>query len=169
MIPWRMTKPKRRTSRRSLKSKWPGTTGVLIGFAAMVGAIVTLLFELGRTPRLDATNAAHVETGRRVYAEACARCHGTSLEGQANWRERPPNGRLPAPPLGASGETWRLADQTLFAITKRGPAAYPHGYQTDMPAFGSRLTDNEIAAALAFIKSTWPDDVRARQARRSFK
>jgi mono/diheme cytochrome c family protein len=34
-----------------------------------------------------------------------------------------------------------------------------------MPAFEKRLTDDEIAASLAFIKSTWPADIRARQAR----
>jgi len=44
-------------------------------------------------------------------------------------------------------------------------AAYaPVGYQSDMPAFVGVLTDDEIAAALAYIKSRWPADVRARQA-----
>jgi hypothetical protein len=47
-------------------------------------------------------------------------------------------------------QTWRRPDRTLFAITKKGPAAYPHGYQTDMPAFGQRLTDDEIAANTSF-------------------
>jgi len=165
----RMTKARRRASRRSRRSKWLGTTGLLIGLAVVGGVVAVVLLELRRTPRLDATNAMHVETGRRIYAEACASCHGTSLEGQSNWQERLPDGRLPAPPLGASGQAWRHTDPTLFAITKKGPAAHPHGYQTDMPAFGRRLTDDEIAAALAFIKSTWPDDMRARQARRNLK
>lgn len=164
-----MTKAKRRASRKSCRSKWFGTTGVLISVGVVGGIIVITIFELGRMPALDATAAANVETGRRVYAEACASCHGISLEGQSNWQERSLNGRLPAPPLGASGQSWRHTDQTLFAITKKGPAAYPHGYQTDMPAFGQRLTDEEIAATLAFIKSTWPADMRARQARRSLK
>lgn len=149
--------------------KWLNTTGLLISLAVVVGVIAIVLLELRRTPRLDATDATNVENGRRVYAEACASCHGTSLEGQSNWRERLPDGRLRAPPLGASGQAWRHTDQVLFAITKMGPAAYPYGYQTDMPAFGRRLTDDEIAATLAFIKNTWPDDMRVRQARRSLK
>ena len=164
-----MKTARRRASRRPFRSKWLGTTGLLIGFAIVGGAIVIVLFELARMPPLDAADATLVETGRRVYAESCASCHGTSLEGQLNWEERLPNGRLPAPPLGASGQTWRHTDRTLFAITKMGPAAYPHGYQTDMPAFGQRLADDEIAATLAFIKNTWPADMRARQARRSLK
>ena len=38
---------------------------------------------------------------------------------------------------------------------------------SDMPAFAGVLRDGEIAAALAYIKSRWPADVRARRARTS--
>lgn len=34
-----------------------------------------------------------------------------------------------------------------------------------MPAFDGTLSDEQIAAVLACIKSTWPADVRERQAR----
>jgi mono/diheme cytochrome c family protein len=37
--------------------------------------------------------------------------------------------------------------------------------QTDMPAFEQRLTDEEIAASFAFIKSAWPADIRVKQPR----
>ncbi len=76
-----------------------------------------------------------------------------------------PNGRLPAPPHDATGHTWHHPDEMLFRITKFGARTYPSGYETDMPAFDNRLTDEEIAASLAFIKSTWPAEIRARQAR----
>lgn len=109
--------------------------------------------------------APQIEIGRRLYAETCAACHGASLEGQPNWQKRLPNGRLPAPPHDVSGHTWHHPDGVLFRITKDGPAAYPKGYQTDMPAFALRLTDKEIAATLAFIKSTWPPEIRAKQER----
>lgn len=36
-----------------------------------------------------------------------------------------------------------------------------------MPAFGEILTKDDIAAILTFIKSNWPDDIRAIQARRN--
>jgi mono/diheme cytochrome c family protein len=34
-----------------------------------------------------------------------------------------------------------------------------------MPAFGQSLSDRDIAAVLAYIKSRWPAEIRERQAR----
>ncbi len=39
----------------------------------------------------------------------------------------------------------------------------PPGYISDMPAYGGQLGDHEIAAVLAYIKSSWPPQVRADQ------
>ena len=100
--------------------------------------------------------------GRRIYQANCASCHGTRLEGQANWRRPGPNGRLPAPPHDASGHTWHHPDPQLFALTKFGPAAMVPGYQSDMPGYEGVLTDQEIIAVLSYIKSRWPPDIRAR-------
>lgn len=143
----------------------------VFGGVCVIVAFVIVLFlaEQRRQPRLDANDIAQVESGRHIYAKACASCHGVSLEGQLNWRRQLPDDRWPAPPLDASGQAWRHPDQVLFAITKNGPGAYPRGYRTDMPAFGHSLTDKEIAAILAFVKSTWPADMQLRQARRSLK
>lgn len=134
-------------------------------FLLSVAVVSYFVFERSRIPRIDPTDVAQVEIGKRIYAQACASCHGASLEGQANWQKRMPNGRLPAPPHDASGHTWHHPDEMLFQITKYGPAAYGAGYQGDMPAFEQRLTDEEIAASLAFIKSTWSAEIRGKQAR----
>lgn len=54
----------------------------------------------------------------------------------------------------------------LFGITKHGIAEFaPSGYESDMPAFEGVLTDEEIAAVLAYIKSRWRPDVRVQQER----
>ena len=107
-----------------------------------------------------------IAMGRTLYAEHCANCHGAHLEGQANWRQRLPNGRMPAPPHDASGHTWHHSDTALFRITKEGSAAVAGGgYASDMPGFGAVLKDEEIRAVLAFIKSTWPARQREAQAR----
>lgn len=130
------------------------------------GLIVAVLFiaiPSNTLPIADHTDPKLVELGRRIYAAQCASCHGANLEGQPNWQARSANEKLPAPPHDASGHTWHHADQALFDITKRGPAAYRTGYLTDMPAFGDRLSDEEIAAVLAFIKSTWPAEILRRQ------
>lgn len=112
---------------------------------------------------IDATDAAVVAEGNRIYAEHCAACHGANLEGQPDWRRRLPNGRLPAPPHDATGHTWHHPDLHLFELTKRGPAAFVgRGYQSDMPAYDGILSDDEIVAVLAYIKSRWPADIRAR-------
>jgi len=87
------------------------------------------------------------------------------MEGQPNWRERRPDGRLPAPPHDASGHTWHHSDRQLIEITKRGVAGIVPGYQSDMPAYGDILSESEVQAVIAYIKSGWPEAVRRRQPR----
>lgn len=129
--------------------------------AIAVGGLY-LAREGGDEGAMDPTRLA---LGRQLYERHCASCHGVELEGQPNWQERRADGKLPAPPHDASGHTWHHPDQQLFAITKHGlaPFAGPD-YQTDMPAFGDVLSDDEIRAVLDYIKSRWPEEVRARQA-----
>jgi mono/diheme cytochrome c family protein len=113
----------------------------------------------------DPDNPAQVALGRTVYATHCASCHGVNLEGEPNWQVRKPSGRLPAPPHDASGHTWHHPDAQLFGIVKNGLTPYaPPGYQSDMPAFGSMLSDEQVWAVLAYIKSSWSSDIRERQA-----
>jgi mono/diheme cytochrome c family protein len=126
----------------------------------------------GDDPRADAHDTARIALGAKVYARQCAACHGAKLEGQPDWRKRLANGRLPAPPHDESGHTWHHPDRLLFAITKNGlvePYA-PKDYESDMPAFGGKLSDEEIWAVLAYIKSHWTSrdvlDARAQMTRR---
>lgn len=140
-------------------------------FAAAIGG-AALLSGHGRpgpaSTEIDPGDPAQVALGRRIYGEQCARCHGANLKGQPDWQSRRPDGRLPAPPHDASGHTWHHADDVLFRITRDGTAAIVGGgYESDMPGFGSVLSDSEIRAVLAFIKSTWPERERGLQERRS--
>lgn len=110
-----------------------------------------------------ADDPATLTRGKLVYEQQCASCHGANLEGQPDWRSRRPDGRLPAPPHDASGHTWHHPTAVLFELVKDGVAKNaPPGYQTDMPAFGATLSDAEIHASIAYIKSTWPEEVRRR-------
>lgn len=115
----------------------------------------------GTANRVDPSDKVKVLRGRGIYEQHCAVCHGRKLEGQPNWRLRLPNGRLPAPPHDDTGHTWHHPDAVLFGIVKYGlvPPYAPAGYPSDMPAFGSLLTDDDIRAVLAFIESTWPPEV----------
>ena len=110
---------------------------------------------------------AQEQDGRSLYETNCASCHGAQLEGQPDWMSRLPNGRLPAPPHDETGHTWHHSDGQLFRIVKEGLAAIAPGYETDMPAFADRMTDDEIRAVIDFIKSTWPDRERDYQRSRS--
>jgi mono/diheme cytochrome c family protein len=133
--------------------------------AFLVGAIIFAVFQEGKSPA-DPQNRDQVARGKAVYAQHCAACHGARLEGQPNWQERLPSGRMPGPPHDASGHTWHHPDGVLFGITKYGlvPGKYaPPSYQSDMPAFGGQLTDEEIWAVLAHIKNAWPDKIRTAQ------
>jgi S-disulfanyl-L-cysteine oxidoreductase SoxD len=134
--------------------------------AAVVGAAMFRDADLGAAAavRLRPDDASVLALGQRVYATQCAACHGARLEGQANWRQRGPDGKLPAPPHDASGHTWHHPDELLFRITKHGvaKAANLKDHVSAMPAYEGVLSDEEIVAALSWIKAQWPAGIRAR-------
>lgn len=112
---------------------------------------------------LHIDDAVMLKRGEQLYQARCASCHGANLEGQANWRERGPDGRLPAPPHDESGHTWHHPDDVLIGITKDGvaKAAGLTDYATNMPAFGDSLNDADIVAVLSWIKSRWSPETRS--------
>jgi len=117
---------------------------------------------------IDAGDTDLVIEGRKGYEANCANCHGYSLEGQPNWQRRGPDGVLPAPPHDETGHTWHHPDAVLFATTKLGGQAFmPQGMTSGMPAYRDILTDREIEASLAYIKSRWPSKIRRRQEMRT--
>ena len=133
--------------------------------ATAVVALAAVLLSEDKNPvaGLRPDDPSLVALGHEVYVRECAVCHGAKLEGQANWRQRRADGRLPAPPHDESGHTWHHPDQQLFALTKYGPAALAgSGYESDMPAYAGVLSDEEIWAVLSYLKSRWPAEVRAR-------
>ena len=143
--------------------------GAAIAIAAVAGAAWWALGGASQTGPGAATalrpdDARLTARGAVVYRDHCASCHGASLEGQPNWRERGPDGLLPAPPHDASGHTWHHADELLIRITRDGVAAVAGdpGYRTAMPVYRGVLSDADIVAVLSWIKSQWPPDVRAK-------
>ena len=143
-----------------------GRTLILgVALAGLLAGAGYLAYErlLGATA--TAPDSARLALGGALYGAHCAACHGAELEGEPNWRQRKPDGLLPAPPHDQSGHTWHHPDGQLFEITKRGTAALVGSdYRTAMGPFGAVLSDDEIRAVLDYIKSRWPENIRARQA-----
>lgn len=141
---------------------------VAVGVLALIAVGGTLVWwqhvDQAQAPiSLEPGEPGVVALGESIYAEHCASCHGANLEGQPNWQQRLENGRLPAPPHDETGHTWHHPDQVLFDLTKFGPAALVGAdYESDMPGFEETLSDQEIIAALSYIKSRWPKKLRER-------
>ena len=131
----------------------------------MVGGVIFYLSSPGDNAEakiyLNYKDADIVGLGKNVYAENCASCHGIALEGQANWRQRDSDGYLLAPPHDETGHTWHHSDSYLFLMTKYGiEEMIGKSYPNNMPAYEDKLTDEEILAALSYIKSTWPSRIQ---------
>ena len=139
---------------------------LLLGIAIVSGGAVMLSLSSAtkkaeKSVSLLPKNHSVTNSGKLVYAENCASCHGVALEGQANWRQRDPDGYLPAPPHDETGHTWHHSDSYLFLMTKYGiEKMIGRKYPNNMPAYKDKLTDEEIIAALSYIKSTWPSRIQ---------
>ena len=99
-------------------------------------------------PVLDADEIAH---GQVIYSQYCASCHGANLEGVPNWKISQPDGTLLPPPHDSSGHTWHHPDALLLQIISDG--GLPEN--GNMPAFDGILKEDEMRAALTFIKTSW--------------
>ena len=108
-------------------------------------------------PPVPALSADRVAQGKALYAQYCASCHGTNLEGVANWKKMLPDGSLPPPPHDSSGHTWHHADALLVSIIMSGgdPA-----FNSRMPSFKAQLTEEQARLILDFLKSTWDQEKR---------
>jgi mono/diheme cytochrome c family protein len=137
----------------------------VVAAASAIAAVGGYIFLVGSSSALlEADDSQLVAHGEAIYVEHCASCHGRNLEGQPDWQTQDKEGFLPAPPHDQSGHTWHHPDTLLFKITKLGiaEAANLKDYKTSMPAFRETLSDDDIIAALSYIKSRWPEDMRRR-------
>ena len=108
-----------------------------------------------------------VATGEDVYNTYCAACHGFDLEGEANWQQPNADGSFRAPPHDETGHTWHHNDSYLIESIKLGGVRLePNIGVSAMPAYDDVLSDAQIAAVLAYIKSSWPSEILEAQSTR---
>ena len=110
---------------------------------------------------LPACGQSEIERGQAVFQANCATCHGEYGQGQPDWHIATPSGVLPAPPLNGDGHTWHHGDGTLYRTVSLGGATYESpdapSFKSGMPAFGQKLTHEEIVAVINYVKSLWGD------------
>ena len=135
--------------------------GVLLALAtALVMAVACSSQPGAPDPAIGGTAspAAVSRTGQEIFATTCAVCHGAAGQGQPNWRVAKEDGTLPPPPLNGDGHTWHHADGLLYRIVSQGGAiSNLPSFKSGMPAFGERLSHQEIVGVLTYIKSLWGD------------
>ena len=134
--------------------------GWLLVAAAVGGGAYYTLGPFGAPPSTDSRDRALVVRGEMVYAQNCAACHGPDAAGEDP--KLPQGGRKAtggylAPALNGTGHAWHHPPATLFEIVREGsPAA-----DSQMVGWGGRISDRDIGAAIAFIRSLWPAKVQA--------
>lgn len=102
-------------------------------------------------------DAALIARGGAVFAQHCATCHGVRAEGAPDWRRRDAEGFFPPPPLNDSAHAWHHPLPNLRAMIRDGSAPG----QGRMPAWGTKLSNEDIDAAIAWIQSLWSPEVYA--------
>jgi mono/diheme cytochrome c family protein len=133
---------------------------VTVPFSKAVAYIVTLLVvalalsSCGRGSGQVGTSAskALVERGATLYQTSCQACHGGATGGKL--KDIPP-------PHNANGHTWDHADQWLTGAILNGITFSQEAQK--MPAFKDMLTEEDVQAILAYIKTWWTEEQRASQ------
>lgn len=139
----------------------------MISRAASVTVLCLVFMLLGCTtpqqePTADAAQVAQPSppiSGADLFADNCAVCHGANAQGQPDWHKASDEGVYPPPPLNGEGHTWHHPDGLLYRIVNEGGATLESpdvpGFKSAMPAFGNKLTHDEIIAVIEHVKSLW--------------
>jgi mono/diheme cytochrome c family protein len=113
-------------------------------------------------------NPDQLKSGRAVYDQYCASCHGADAQGAPNWQEPDEHGELPAPPHDAEGHTWRHSDAELYSMVSKGLRdPFNKTKRLTMPAFGDALSPQQIRAVIAYLKTLWTPEQRSFQSEES--
>ena len=117
---------------------------VLVGAALIAALLGRAVFRQDEVPQ----PTAQPQSARLIYETHCAICHG-------------PTGKGDGPGAKVTRQTIRdfsnpvamrqVDDRFLFEIIKKGSSQF--GRSNAMPSWGMKLTDEEIHAVVAYIRS----------------
>lgn len=120
-----------------------------VALAILLGLAVTSCSRPARSGFPIVPDEELVAQGEAIYEARCIFCHGNQ---QGEGRSRG------APPHNQAGHTWHHPDRLLFQWVLDGPPL-----RTAMPTFRGTLSEEEVRAVIAYIKTMWPEDVRRNQ------
>lgn len=122
---------------------------------AMAGVLLVALWLSACDRSPEPVTPVQLAQGKKIFQANCARCHGKQAEGTPDWRERGADGKLPPPPLNGTAHAWHHPTDMLTEVIKNGSP----GGMGSMPAFGKKLSDDEIHLIIEWFKSLWPKEV----------
>ncbi|MBT3777055.1 MAG: cytochrome c [Pelagibacteraceae bacterium] len=122
----------------------------------------TIFISLHFQSALAETMDFNIEQGKELYVENCITCHMENLSGHPKWKsELDEEGQRQAPPLNGTGHTWHHSPMQLFHIIRYGFKKIDPNYKGKMIG-NENLTDDEIWSILEYIKTMWPENIRAK-------
>ncbi len=96
----------------------------------------TATARLEATSRSEAASPADLALGAKVFAQSCSGCHGANGQGSVG------------PRLAGNDD---LSDRGFVERRVREGGGI-------MPAFGGRLSDDQVASVVAFVRSSWGNE-----------
>jgi mono/diheme cytochrome c family protein len=114
---------------------------------------VVLLASSCPADRAATDDEEQIAHGRELYGAHCIDCHGGATGGSIT--DYPP-------PHNAEGHTWHHGDCELERIVLEGMPPRPGLADDDpvMPAFDDELSEDDVHAILAHIKTWWEEEQR---------
>ncbi|MBI0414146.1 MAG: cytochrome c [Nitrosospira sp.] len=104
---------------------------------------------------MDKLDPEKIKHGALIYRVNCANCHGPKGEAAPGWRNPGTDGKYPPPPLDDSAHAWHHSTDTLEKMIREGSPPGAGG----MPGWDDKLTNQEIADVIVWIKSTWSEEI----------
>jgi len=124
---------------------------ILLLILAGVGAAVTLVWSVRVPHGGGAPAATGAPPGRALYDAHCAVCHGPTGKGDGAGARVV---RQPMRDFSDPAAMQSVGDRFLFDMIKKGSSQF--GRSNAMPAWGMKLSDEEIRAVVAYIRSLAP-------------
>lgn len=123
---------------------------------ALLGAALSTAWALPATAVAQEPDAKAPQSGQRLYQSACAGCHAADGTGLS---ESELGFETPMPDFTDCSFASREPDDDWFAVIHGGGPT--RAFDRMMPAFGAALSDEEIEAILAYVRSfctdaSWP-------------